>query len=89
MKRALANTSRPWLLIFDNTDDPSPPLIPYFPPGDRGDVIITSRNPGCQQYWTVGTKEVGRMTSTDALMQLNKTVSGVTVEQDDGHALRG
>jgi Tetratricopeptide repeat/Domain of unknown function (DUF4062)/NB-ARC domain len=33
-----------WLLVFDNAEDPQA-LAPFLP-GGRGDVIITSRNPG-------------------------------------------
>ncbi|MGB8198981.1 MAG: FxSxx-COOH system tetratricopeptide repeat protein, partial [Pseudonocardiaceae bacterium] len=33
-----------WLLIFDNAEDPAA-LAPYLP-GGRGQVVITSRNPG-------------------------------------------
>ena len=46
VNRQLANTQQDWLLVFDNADDPELDLAPYFPAGDRGDVIITSRNPG-------------------------------------------
>jgi hypothetical protein len=48
-------------------------------------MIITSRNPRCQQYSTVGAKEVGRMTSKDTLALLTKTVCGVAVEPDHSH----
>jgi hypothetical protein len=34
VKRALANTSQPWLLIFDNADDPHLSLTSFFPSGD-------------------------------------------------------
>jgi hypothetical protein len=47
VKRVLANTSQSWLLVFDNADNPKLSLTPYFPGGGRGDIIITSRNPGC------------------------------------------
>ena len=85
VKRALANTAQPWLLIFDNADDPRLSLTAYFPPGDRGDVLITSRNHECRQYGTVGAQEVGKMTREDALALLTKTVYGIAVEQDHHH----
>ena len=34
-----------WLIVFDNADDPSPEVVANFiPPGNRGNIIITSRN---------------------------------------------
>jgi hypothetical protein len=75
-KRALTNASQPWLLIFDNADNPKLSLTLYFPAGDRGDIIITSRDPECQQYGIVGSKEVGRMSTDDAVVLLAKIVYG-------------
>jgi hypothetical protein len=42
------------LLVFDTADDPSLSLAPYFLAGDRGDIVVTSRNPECCKYTTVG-----------------------------------
>jgi hypothetical protein len=50
VKRKLINTSQAWLLVFDNADDPELSLTPYLPAGDPGDIIITSRNPGCHVF---------------------------------------
>ncbi|KAJ9496115.1 hypothetical protein H2202_008361 [Exophiala xenobiotica] len=77
MKRTLANSVQAWLLIFDNADDPSLNLAPYFPAGNRGDIIITSRNPQCQHYNTVGWREVGPLSPQDSMSLLNKTVYGM------------
>ena len=34
-----------WLIVFDNADDPSPEVVEKFiPPGNRGNILITSRN---------------------------------------------
>ena len=65
VKRVLANISESWLLVFDNADNPKLPLTPYFPAGSHGDIIVTSRNPGCSQYNTVGSKEIGQMSVDD------------------------
>ena len=78
VKRQLANTSHGWLLVFDNADDPDLSLASYLPAGDRGDLIITSRNPGCQQYNTLGSQEVGRLSSDDSVSLLTKTIYAVT-----------
>ena len=78
VKRVLANTTQPWLLVFDNADNPKLPLTPYFPAGSYGDIIITSRIPGCSQYNTVGSKEIGRMSVNDSWKLLVKTAYGDT-----------
>jgi hypothetical protein len=75
-QREMTNTAHTWLLVFDNADDPSVPLTRYFPAGGRGDVIITSRNPDCQQYSTVGHEEIGRMARDEAHSLLSKTAYG-------------
>jgi hypothetical protein len=76
LRRELTNTEHTWLLVFDNADDPSVSLATYFPAGGRGDVIITSRNPDCQQYSTVGHEEIGRMARDEAYSLLCKTAYG-------------
>jgi hypothetical protein len=87
VKRVLANASRAWLLVFDNADDPNLPLAPYFPAGDRGDIIISTRNPECRQYSTVGSREIGRMSYEDSRALLFKTTYGDTAL--DGRFKRG
>ncbi|KAL7619412.1 hypothetical protein AAE478_009951 [Parahypoxylon ruwenzoriense] len=44
----------PWLLIIDNVDAEEIYLDELLPPGPRGSIIITSRNPACKSYGTVG-----------------------------------
>ena len=78
VKRRLANMSQPWLLVFDNADDPDLSLQPYLPTGQRGDVMITSRNPGCQHYNTVGCQEVGKLSLHDSESLLIKVIYGGT-----------
>lgn len=78
IKRTLANTSQAWLLVFDNADDPKLSLAPYFPAGNRGDILITSRNPQCQIYNTVGYREVGRLSPDGSVSLLNKIIYGAT-----------
>src|ERR1700728_3425661 len=41
----LAEMDSNWLLIFDNADGVSSMVSKYLPPGNRGNVLITSRNP--------------------------------------------
>jgi hypothetical protein len=82
-QREMTNTAHTWLLVFDNADDPNVSLTRYFPAGGRGDVIITSRNPDCQQYSTVGHEEIGRMARDEAHSLLSKTAYGESQVTED------
>jgi hypothetical protein len=88
VRRSLANASQPWLLVFDNADDPNFSLYSYLPTGNRGDIIITSRNPEFQQCNTVGYKEVSLLSQDDSVILLHKSVYGVTgpSKQDTGES---
>ncbi|KAJ7081514.1 hypothetical protein C8R44DRAFT_905347 [Mycena epipterygia] len=46
----LQSKQEKWLLFFDNADDPKINLNDYFPQCNRGNIIITSRNPGLVVY---------------------------------------
>lgn len=86
-KRCLANSLDPWLLILDNADDPFLNISKFFPVGNRGTIIITSRNPECRCHATVGYTELHEMGSDDAITLLLK---GGDLSTDDvnlrGHA---
>jgi hypothetical protein len=65
-----------WLLIFDNADGKSSMASKYLPPGDRGNVLITSRDPGMKHdvsdhAWI----EVEEMEEEDAISLLLKAAS--------------
>ena len=64
---------KPWLLIFDNADDPSLDVSRYFPSGNRGTALITSRNPECRIHATVGCEDLGAMTLDDSVTLLLTT----------------
>ncbi|KAI4247104.1 MAG: hypothetical protein LQ352_006227 [Teloschistes flavicans] len=53
-KSWLANLDYPWLLIIDNADDLNTPLDELFPEGDRGIILVTTRNPLNRLQGTVG-----------------------------------
>jgi hypothetical protein len=42
--RWLGSYTKPWLLVFDNADDPTVGLQDYFPKGSHGRVLITTRS---------------------------------------------
>ncbi|KAF2817454.1 uncharacterized protein BDZ99DRAFT_374465 [Mytilinidion resinicola] len=54
-KEWLSSLDEPWLLIIDNADDSSYPLEDYFPRGERGCILVTTRVPAYKVHGTVGT----------------------------------
>src|ERR1700728_4611 len=65
-----------WLLIFDNADGKPSKVSKYLPPGDRGNVLITSRNPGMKHNVSDGAWiEVEDMEEQDAISLLLKAAS--------------
>ncbi|KAL8736398.1 MAG: hypothetical protein Q9166_000190 [cf. Caloplaca sp. 2 TL-2023] len=73
VQRWLSNTSEPWALILDNADDPRLDISRYFPVGNRGVVLITTRNPDCEFLSTVGSCELGAMATDEAVTLLLRT----------------
>ncbi|KAL8743440.1 MAG: hypothetical protein Q9190_004209 [Brigantiaea leucoxantha] len=73
VQRWLSNASEPWALILDNADDPCLDISAYFPVGNRGVVLITTRNPECKLYSTVGSYELGAMATDEAVTLLLET----------------
>ena len=69
-KRYLTNSLEPWLLILDNADDPLLDISRFFPVGNRGTIIVTSRNPDCRSHATVGSRELHEMESDEAITLL-------------------
>ena len=51
-----------WLIVFDNADGPPPEVVEKFiPPGNRGNILITSRN-----------KSMGRIVSFENRIEINE-----------------
>lgn len=74
IKRWFSNKNRPWLLIFDNADDPQVDIAKFFPTGDRGAIIVTTRNPECRVHATVGSSKLDRMALDEAITLLLRTI---------------
>ncbi len=72
-RRFLSNATKQWALILDNADNPLLDLSLYFPVGNRGVILITSRNPECAVYATVGLYELGAMGVDEAITLILKT----------------
>ncbi|KAF7333399.1 FabD/lysophospholipase-like protein [Mycena venus] len=70
-----------WMLLFDNADDPSLDLFPFFPKCTHGNIIITSRNPQLAEHGPKSHSRVGDMDETDAIdLLLLRAVKEKTVE---------
>ena len=50
----MSSVDKPWLLIIDNVDDANFPLDDYFPKGENGHILITTRNPPHKTQGTIG-----------------------------------
>src|SRR5271168_2693775 len=63
-----------WLIVFDNADDPSPDVVAKFiPPGNRGNILITSRNPSMGRVISFENRiEIKEMEEPDAIDLLLK-----------------
>ena len=73
VKRWLSNNPDTWLVIFDNADDPDLDISVYFPVGNRGTILITTRNPDCKVHATDGSwREVSGMQTDEAISLLLK-----------------
>jgi hypothetical protein len=70
------------MLILDNADDLDLDLSPHFPLGDRGTILITSRNPECRIHATAGVCELGRMEEEEAITLMLKTVGHEDVSDE-------
>ncbi|MCJ1243824.1 hypothetical protein MMC30_001021 [Trapelia coarctata] len=73
-KSWLSSQVRPWLLIIDNADDSDIPLESYFPEGERGLILVTTRNPTLKVHGTFGPRsyhftELAETESNDLLLK--------------------
>jgi len=62
----------PWLLVIDNADDPKIDYSRFFPPGERGHILITSRNEDCRIHATIGFSKFADLEQEDAITLLLK-----------------
>ena len=66
----LSNIKHNWLLVLDNADDPDTDYECYFPSGNRGAILLTSRVPEFSVYNTVGYEQLESLSSTECLTLL-------------------
>ena len=67
VKQCLSNIQHYWLLIVDNADDPNMDISTIFPVGNRGLVLVTTRNPHCIIHATVSSHELREMGQEEAV----------------------
>lgn len=70
----LTGLEMPWLLVIDNADDDSINYSRFFPSGDRGHILVTSRNPECRMLATIGYYEFKDIEHEDAVTLLLKAI---------------
>ncbi|KAB8277354.1 P-loop containing nucleoside triphosphate hydrolase protein [Aspergillus minisclerotigenes] len=66
----LAIQEKPWLLIIDNADGTGFDNARYFPPSDKGHILVTSRNPECKVHATIGFEEFQHLEEEEAITLL-------------------
>ncbi|KKZ61534.1 hypothetical protein EMCG_03895 [[Emmonsia] crescens] len=69
-KYFLSQAREPWLLIIDNADSPDIDLPKLFPPGNRGHILVTTRNRDFQDFGNAGSIELGGLEEEEALYLL-------------------
>lgn len=74
-KHWLSNLESPWLLIIDNADHSEESIQTHFPTGERGCVLITTRNPHIQINNTVGHLSLEKLEVDEANDLLRKTTN--------------
>ena len=79
----LSNIQDPWLLIIDNADDPSLDVSDFFPTGNRGSILLTTRNPDCKIHSTVGSCELGQLNMDEAVTLLLKAAGAEDTADED------
>lgn len=80
----LSRTSKLWLLVIDNADDPEMDVSKYFPAGGGGHIIITTRNPSVSINATVGQIRFTGMDPEEAITLLLRSA----YPQDDSNGSR-
>ncbi|KAF4633956.1 hypothetical protein G7Y89_g4154 [Cudoniella acicularis] len=72
-KIELANFQHTWLLILDNADDPEINYEDYFPTGNTGNILTTTRNHDCIKYGSAGHETFEKLDLEDAVTLLLKS----------------
>ena len=76
----ISNLKKSWLLILDNADDPEFDYQEYFPSGDTGTIIMTSRVADCSRYGTIGSETLSSLDRKECVELLLKAAEIPTAE---------
>ena len=68
----LSNLKTSWLLILDNADARDFDYQWYFPSGDTGTIIMTSRVADCSRYGTIGSEALTSLSQRESVELLFK-----------------
>ncbi|KAF8165871.1 P-loop containing nucleoside triphosphate hydrolase protein [Crassisporium funariophilum] len=72
-----------WLLIFDNADGAPEVVEEFLPPGSRGNILITSRNPSVRRITSANNSlELAEMQEEDAVTLLLKASCLDTLDEE-------
>ena len=68
----ISSLQEKWLIVFDNADVPPPEVVEKFiPPGNRGNILITSRNRSMGRIVSIENRiEIKEMEERDAITLL-------------------
>lgn len=85
VRKTLSNLppTKSWLLILDNADDPGRDYQMYIPSGNRGAILMTSRNPRCGSLVTADDhEELDSLEEPECIQLLLKTAKLSEVAND-------
>lgn len=66
-------------MIIDNADDPRMDVGRYYPPGDRGTILLTTRNPECKIHATRGSFELCGLEPEEGITLLLRSIDAEDV----------
>ena len=82
----LTGLENPWLLVIDSADDPLIDYSKFFPAGERGHILLTTRNTECKIHATAGSYEFNAMDEEDAI---NLLLKAAQVDNINDLSIRG
>ncbi|OQD66263.1 hypothetical protein PENDEC_c060G02266 [Penicillium decumbens] len=87
-KHFLSQATKPWLLIIDNADSPDLSFKRLIVPGERGHILVTTRNPSLRRQGNVGNVELKGLKEEEAFRLLMK-VADITPPWDPPTEMAG
>ncbi|KAF6223218.1 hypothetical protein HO133_000060 [Letharia lupina] len=85
VKTWLANICYSWILIIDNADNPDIDYAIFFPSGEKGNILLTTRNQQCCAHATVGREDLDHLDLQDATSLLFKAAGIAESSRGDNH----